>query len=306
MSSKKYLHYTCYGHSIESELPLPELLPSVSDISENEPDIRINFAHVEESGLEDGTQLGPFLWVKQAEFWLQVPDVARFLIRNGQEILIDPVEGVDEDSIRVFLLGSAFGALLFQRGYLVLHGNAIRIGDSCMVCVGQSGAGKSTLAAAFMQRGYSILADDVVPVDSECRAIPGFPRIKLWQDTADQFGIDTSELRRIRPGMEKFNYPLLEQFADQPLPIRWVYILGSHQQPEFIFTPIRGMDRLGPLHNNTYRVRFLKGMELKAEHLKLVGKLAGKIRLARIIRPEHGFTPDQLVDRILADIEETP
>ena len=30
----------------------------------------------------------------------------------------------------------------------------------------------------------------------------------LWQDAADQLRIDTAGLRRIRPDLEKFNYPL--------------------------------------------------------------------------------------------------
>ena len=175
-----------------------------------------------------------------------------------------------------------------------------------MVCVGDSGAGKSTLAAGFMQRGYDILADDVVPVDKDCSALPGFPRIKLWQDAADQLGIDTKNLRRIRPDMEKFSYPLFNQFARQPLPVRWVYILDSHNETETVVEPIVGSQKFRPLLDNTYRMVFLQGMALKAEHLQLCGKLAGQIRLARITRPEQGFELDTLIDRILSDIAENP
>ena len=304
--------YTCYGLTIQSQLPLPELLHAVSsmhgvapaEIAPAEIDIRIG--PVAPEGLPGGTRLGPFLWVTASSLWLQVPKVARFLVSEGREIVIDPEPGIDADSLRVFLLGSALGALLFQRGLLVLHGNAIRIGEQCMVCVGHSGAGKSTLAAGFLRRGHEILADDVVPVASDCRALPGFPRIKLWQDAADRLDIDTQYLKRIRPQMEKFNYPLFDQFADRPLPVRWVYILGSHARPETLFEPIRGMARFQPLHANTYRVRYLEGMALKSEHLKLCGKLAGRIRLARITRPEKGFELDALIDRILADVAEHP
>ncbi|MFA5825986.1 MAG: hypothetical protein WC825_08440 [Gallionellaceae bacterium] len=264
-------------------------------------DVRIVIAEVSHDGLVAGQQLGPYLWTSESALWLKVPGVARFLASDGNEIRIDPEHGVDEDSIRVFLLGSVFGAILFQRKFLVLHGNAIRIGDSCMVCVGDSGAGKSTLAAAFMQRGYQILADDVVPVDSQCRAVPGFPRIKLWQDAADHLKVNTEKLRRIRPEMQKFNFPALQQFAEQPLPVRWVYILDRHQKTEILFEPIQGMARFAALHDNTYRVRFLEGMALKANHLKLCGQLAGRIHLARLTRPEQGFTVDALVERILAD-----
>ena len=294
------MRHTAYKLSIESELALPELLAD-AETAKN-PDVQIKFSSVPPDGLPKGQQLGPFLWVSLTELWLQVPHVARFLVQSGHTILIDPAPGIDEDSLRVFLLGSALGALLFQRAHLVLHGNAIRIGDQCMVCVGHSGAGKSTLAAGFLKRGYKILADDVVAVDTQCRALPGFPRIKLWQDVADKMDIDTRALRRIRPNTEKFNYPLGQQFADELVPIRWVYILGSDHIDTIRLEPISGMQRFLPLHNNTYRVRFLQGMALKPEHLKLCGQLASQIRLARVTRPNSGFELDGLIDHLLADM----
>ena len=298
------MEYTSYGLNIRSEIALPELRTCTH--APGDTDVQIRMGRVSGDGLENGKQLGPFLWVTPEALWLEVPKVARFMVRDGREIVIHPMPGIDEDSIRVFLLGSAFGALLFQRGFLVLHGNAIRIGDQCMICVGPSGAGKSTLAAGFMRRGHEILADDVVPLDAECRAVPGFPRLKLWRDTVEHLDIDAEPLKRIRPQTEKFNYPLIQQFAGHPLPVRWVYILGTHTEPDTLFEPISGMDRFQPLHNNTYRVRFLQGMALKGEHLKLCGQLAGRVRLARITRPMHGFDLDALMDRILTDVADNP
>lgn len=297
------MRYQTYNLNIESQLHLPEL--SASD-DKSPPDVSINIAHIPNDGLENGKQLGPFLWVNERSVWLKIPDVATFLISDSNKIMIDPKPGIDEESIRVFLLGSALGALLFQCGYLVLHGNAIRIGDQCMVCVGHSGAGKSTLAAGFMQRGFDILADDVVPVDSQCRAIAGFPRIKLWQDTATRLGIKTDNLQRIRPNLEKFNLPLTRQFGHESLPIRWVYILNSEHQDHISVEPILGMQRFQPIRNNTYRIQFLEAMSLKKEHLQLCGQLAGKIRLARVTRPSKGFKLDALIDHLLTDMKENP
>ncbi|MCL1073825.1 hypothetical protein [Shewanella dokdonensis] len=295
------MYYSAYQLTIASELPLPELVP----VNGTQTDVTIRFDNVAKNGLADGEQLGPFLWAAPNTLWLQVPNVARFLVRNGNEIIIDPADGIDDDSIRVFLLGSAFGALLFQRGLLVIHGNAVRIGDECLICVGPSGAGKSTLAAAFMQRGFDVLADDVVPVNDAGLALPGFPRIKLWQDAAEQFEIVTDDLRRIRPEMNKFNLPV-NGVVQQALPIRWIYILGSDHIDEITFEAINGMAKFMPLQNNTYRAKFLHGMQLKPQHLSMCGKLASKIRLSRLTRPKLGFTANAMVDAILKDIEVNP
>lgn len=297
--------YRCYGLTLVSDIELPELTPAELRSVES-ADVRIVSGCVAPGGLVSGQQIGPYLWVTPRQLWLQVPGVARFQIEGGDRITVEGEPGVDGDSIRVFLLGSAFGALLFQRGYLVLHGNAIRVGDQCLITVGRSGAGKSTLAAGFLQRGYSLLADDVVPIDAHCRAVPGFPRIKLWQDTADKLGIDTAPLRRIRPHLEKYSLPLREHFAGEPLPVRWVYLLGTHSEPDFRFEPIQGLQRFQPLRANTYRVRFLEGMALKAEHLQLCGQLAGRIRLVQVTRPEQGFALDELIDRLLGDAAAHP
>lgn len=300
------MRFSAYNLSIQSEISLPELQTLEGECQSAKDDVCIRYAKISPAGLEDGQQLTPSLWLNRTALWLHIPRVARFLVRNGNEIQIDPESDSDADSIRLFLLGTAFGALLFQRGHLVLHGNAIRIGDQCMVCVGHSGAGKSTLAAGFVQRGFQILADDVVPVDAECHALPGFPRIKLWQDAADKLRIDTANLHRIHPDSEKFNYPVAQAADNVPLPIRWIYILGSDHIEDIRIEPVQGMQRFMPLHDNTYRVEFLQGMALQPEHLKLCGKLAGKIHLARITRPDHGFSLDQMIDRILADIAGNP
>ncbi|GAB6039791.1 hypothetical protein [Endothiovibrio diazotrophicus] len=298
--------YTSYGLVIASELALPELIALPEGREEAEADVRIGFGAIAPEGLAGGEQLGPFLWASRDALWLHITGVARFLVTRGREIRVDPEAGIDEESLRTFLLGSAFGALLFQRGLLVLHGNAIRIGDQCLVCAGPSGAGKSTLAAGFMQRGYPILADDVVPVDARCRALPGFPRIKLWRDVADYLAIDTAGLRRLRPGFEKFNLPVVTDGASEPLPIRWVYILNSEHVDALRIDPIQGMHRFGPLYKNTYRMRFLNGMALKPEHLKLCGQLAARIHLARITRPRANFDLDTMIDALLADIAANP
>ena len=115
------MRFSAYNLIIESELTLPELLPCLNACL---PDVHILIGSVSDDGLPSGQQLGPFLWVATDTLWLLIPHIARFIISKGNEIVIDPEPGIDEDSLRVFLLGSAIGALLFQQGYLVLHSNS--------------------------------------------------------------------------------------------------------------------------------------------------------------------------------------
>jgi len=301
--------YTVFGLTLQSDIVLPELFSAGPGAM---PDVTVRYGAVDPDTLGEAARVGPQLWVSPERFILEIPRVARFEVAQGTEIRVDPAPGVDAESVRLFLLGSAFGALLFQRGHLVLHGNAIKIDGRCMICVGASGAGKSTLAAAFARRGYPVLADDVVPVDANAAALPGLPRIKLWQDAAEWLGIETAGLRRIRPDMAKFNMPLAvdDKAVSAPAPIRWIYILGQDVTLEDVrIVPIHGMARFGPLRNNTYRVRYLQGMKLGPVHLERCGALAGQVHLARVTRPdvagpEQAARVDALVDRLLADMRD--
>jgi len=294
--------YSAYGLIIQSDIELPELC-DVEPPENKEDVVQIVVGQIDQTKLTEQNRKGPYLWAHDMSLWLKIPNVATFEILDGRHIVIEREPNVDDDSIRVFLLGSVFGALLFQLQYLVMHGNAIRVGNRALICVGRSGIGKSTLAAAFMQRGYPILADDVVPINASGVALPGFPRIKLWKQAANFLNIATAPLKKIRPGIEKFNVPLETNFCTEPLPVRWIYLLNSERKrKEIEIDAIRGMGRFKPLRRNTYRLQYLEGMNLQAQHLKLVGKLAGKIHLARLVRPEEPFSAPELVDAILTDI----
>ena len=298
-------YYHAFQLNIQSAIKLPELLTVVSvnnlDVDMT-PNIQINIGSVSKAGLLEVAAAGAFYQSNAHELWLDVPNVARYLIGHGDCITIDPYAQADEDSLRVFLLGSCMGALLMQRDLFLLHANAIKMGDACVSFSGNSGAGKSTLSAAFMNRGYSVLADDVCAINQAGHVIPSFPQVKLWEDSSQKLEIETDTLRRIRPNLEKFSVPLQEQFYTKNLPLKVLYILNSHNQDSFEFESIEGMHKMLPLKNNTYRHQYLKGLGRTKQHLKHAGGLASQIDVVRITRPRAGFQLETLVDLIQADL----
>ena len=100
--------------------------------------------------------------------------------------------------MRLFLLGTSFGALLMQRGILPLHGSAMVVNGRGVVFTGMSGAGKSSLLAAFRKKGYPFLTDDVVAVTVDTAGTawihPSYPQQKLWRDSTKAVGVDTDSL----------------------------------------------------------------------------------------------------------------
>ncbi len=86
------------------------------------------------------------------EVHLHWHSVATFLVREGRLVTVDPAPGIDQGTLRIFLLGPVLAALLRQRGYLVLHASAVAYSGGAAAFLGLSGRGKSTLAAALHAR----------------------------------------------------------------------------------------------------------------------------------------------------------
>lgn len=288
--------YHCYGLVVASEIELPDLGAPLPDAAT--PDVVVRLGELEPPTVEPG----PYgLWRDGDRCGVMVPDVGRYEARAGREIVVDPVAGADPGAVRLFVLGSMMGAVMMQRDHLVLHGTAVRVGEACAVVLGSSGAGKSTLAAELDRRGLDVLSDDVVPVDAEGRAVPGYPRIKLWGDALERLGVDSSSLERVRDKHEKFQLPLRRSELG-PLPVRWVYVLERHSGGDLQLTPVRGAETFGLLHEHTYRNELLQGPGPVARHLQQSAALMRVARLTRVRRPLESMTVAATADAILADI----
>ena len=95
--------------------------------------------------------------VKDQHFALNIKNLARFSILNGEEIIISRINNCDEDAIRTYLLGSAMAGILIQRGFLLLHANALEKSGKVIICAGEKGIGKSTISYILVYYFNSIV-----------------------------------------------------------------------------------------------------------------------------------------------------
>ncbi len=173
--------YTAYGLNICSAVLLPELQVSTHQIA----DVVIKFGKVDLS-LPEPEPAWDYFHLDGDLAYLYWKVVGKFLVKSGHEIIIEPLPDVEEQVLRLPLLGAVLAMLLHQRQYLVLHASAMAIGDSAAVFLGQKGQGKSTMAATLYGRGHKQMTDDAaaINIDSGSDAcpilLPGFPQIKLW------------------------------------------------------------------------------------------------------------------------------
>lgn len=297
----KQINYSAFGLSIASELPLPELLTSSEKLTHT-ADVRVTFGKVSKGGINEANMAYPYYQSNEHSLWLNIPNVARYLVTHGNSITIEPVVSGNEDNIRLFLLGSCMGGILMQRNLLPLHANAIKVGYHCISFTGPSGIGKSTLSAAFMKRGYCVLADDVCAINQENLVVPSYPHIKLWMDTTQNFGIKTDMLRKISPDLDKFSVPLKEQFQRSCLPLKKVYVLNSHDLNTFEFKKLKSVEKVPALQHNIYRYYYLKNFGKTKKHIQRIAQLASLVDVTQITRPSTGFQLDGLIEAIENDL----
>jgi hypothetical protein len=236
-----------------------------------------------------------------------IDTVARYLVRDGNEIIIQPMPGAEDNDLRELLLCSPMGALLHQRGLLPLHASAIATPHGAVVFMAHSGQGKSTLAAHFRQRGFKILADDVAVVSFDAagrpQVAPGYPQFKLWPDSVAELGHATTGLRRFRTKMEKFLLAFPDGFQSEPLPIARLYVVEGRNDLEGVTTEALSLpQKLRYLLTHTYRAQYVPGLGREQAHFQMLSRLAAVTPAKRVSRPADGrFRLERLAEVIAAD-----
>ena len=297
MSTSESHHYHVFELPWASEgLLIPELPKAELEASEATASASITIQEEDPERwpeLPPGLHDTPFLQMARGDLRLTVDDIGGFRIHNGEQIAWQRAhDSVSDQDLRTFLLGSAVGALLIQRGVLVLHGNALERDGQAIVCLGHSGSGKSTLAYALMQQGWRLLADDLVAITPDGQVLPGIPRIKLWHDAAKAFGLDPDALPPIRQGMHK--YLLLGEAIErsgQPCPLRALYLIRPQRQD----SKDSGSNRIARitsqkqvalcLRNQAFRPRFVRGLGQEGANFIALARLQQAVPLATLLTP---------------------
>lgn len=275
--------YSVFGLTVESAIQLPELY--AGDASAR-PDVHIRAAAVD----ADPACL-PGIHQRADGALLIVEEVGRYLVRAGREILVESDPGVPPENLRLFLLGSAFGLLLHQRGLLPLHANAVEIGGRAVAFTGASGAGKSTLAAWFHDRGFSVIADDVCVLRFDdgggLLASPGIPRLRLWREVLEASGRDAAAFSRSYAGDEsfdKFDVPIAAREAPGVgTPLGAICLLDWADEPQL--GVVDGMAAAEVVMANTYRGWVLEDRGAIRMHWETAVRIARDVPIFRFARP---------------------
>jgi hypothetical protein len=288
-------HYRAYELTIASCLELPGLRAVAA--GEASADVAISLA-AELPDLPDATLTASWWQASSSAFRLDVEGVAIYQAEAGRRLRVQPAPGANPEKVALFLLGSALGALLYQRGLFPLHGSAVASPWGAMVFVGPSGIGKSTLAAHFRQAGYRLLADDVCAIARDAagvlQVLPAFPHLRLTTDALGRLhGEDEPPPSRFN--VDKFVLPLGDGHASSPVALGAVHVLTDVEDGGPALVPLKGFEALQHLADNLYRPAFLQGMRGRGDVLRLAGDIAASAPVYRLDRRRDAARLDALV-----------
>lgn len=290
--------YSVFGLRLRSELALPELLEAYGS---SRPQVTVRIGKAPEP---PAAGAGPH--PVDGGLLLVIPQVARYFVRDGSEIVVEPEPGVPDANVRLFLLGSAMGVLLHQRGLLPLHANAVEVGGRAFAFMGKSGAGKSTLAAWFHDHGFRIVADDVCVVGFDDgggpQVRPGISRLRLWREALDATGRDVAAYQRSFFGddaPDKYDVPLSRPCStDAPIPLAAVYLLERSET--LSIEPLTGIAAAEAVFANTYRGAFVPKAGTSHDHWSACVQL---VRGTPIFRAGRRWGLDDMAEQFAGLLE---
>jgi hypothetical protein len=253
--------------------------------------------------LGDATACGVLWQAAPGRFLLDVPDVARYLVSDGAVITIDRAPAARDQDVTHFLNMTPLAALLFQRGQLALHAAAVsppspRQGEEgrgdevgAILIAGDSGAGKSTLLAALLQRGWTMMCDDLAPVQvTESGQVMIYPTagdVRLWQDAREKLGFDQSSI-------------VLTAFeVSAPQPLRAIHWLSIHYKDDVELDELAGAERFRAIGLLTYNSHIADALFDRAVYLRCATAVAQMAPMYRLRRPRGRWSVADLADRVV-------
>jgi len=295
----KFYFYNCFGLIIKSQFFFAELKPYKND----NYDMIIRFDREKNFPIEGLKKDSNIIKYSSNDISFIFDTKPLFRVRNGKEIIINSDFKIEDILLRSLLLGQGMGVLLHQKGYLVLHGSAVNMGDKAIAFLGGCGEGKSTTAAALNIRGHPLITDDVLVIDFDNNnnpvLLPSFPRIKLWDNAIDLLTNGKEIFPKIHPKFQKYSYNVDKNFCDYQLPLKTVYIIEKSEKNSI--TPLRSQDALIELVRNAYMI-FLFNDDEKHQNLIQSAKTVTNIHFKRLKRSHSLADIEELLNIIEEDV----
>ena len=233
-------------------------------------------------------------------------DRTEFIVDHaGTEVWADWSDPLTLEDTATYLLGPVMGFVMLLRGVVCLHASAVAVGNEAIALLGPAGSGKSTTAAAFSERGYKILAEDVVTLDDRADYFlvrPGYPCIRLWPASVKALYGSEMHLPKLTPNWDKCYLDLRQGFHTEPLRLSAIYLLGERRDDPVapFIESLDPSEGLMSLVANTYATK-LMDKQMRAREFELLTRVVNHVPLRRVTPHSDPSRIPELCSQILKD-----
>ncbi|HHD2754181.1 TPA: hypothetical protein ACOTG0_003030 [Clostridium perfringens] len=294
-----FKYYRIYGLNIKSQIEFPELL-GIEELEDDKVDVNISIGQIDE---EIKNTIPKYSWFKYEKdrMVFKVESVGCFYIHSGKSIIVEPYEGIENQLIKTYTLGTSFGMILNQRDIIAIHGGTILVNGEAIILTGQSGAGKSTLTNAFRHYGYKFMADDVSATsvsEEACLVEPAYPQQKICRDAMEKMGYNIKDFKLIDEGREKYVIPTHKTFVKEKKNLKAIFEIEPYEGESVEVHEVFGQDKMKTILRNIYRIEIIALHGMPPKYFKKAVNLAKQIRIFKIKRPKDTFSVDMQIDLI--------
>lgn len=243
---------------------------------------------------------------------LVFPGVADFSLED-RSILYRPYLPERRGLIEIRFLGTVLSFYLERREVPVLHASAVDLDGGAVIFLGTNRGGKTGLAASFLTAGYSMLSDDLSPLDvREGRFFvrPGYPQMRAWPDLASRLVGSAEGLPRVLPELEKRRISIggqggLGSFCPDAKPLRALY-LPERRPPggsaEVRIEEVSARDAVVDLIRTSFIARLVDALGWQPRRLAFFSRLVVSNPVRRLIYPSGFEHLDRVREAVLEDL----
>ncbi len=305
IKEKTCYYYRLYKLNIKSDFYLSELSHSEYESLDN-IDVNIIYGKCPKS-LSNIKVSNLYYTVSDNEAMFTTDECGKFYIKNGNTIIVEPINESNYQHLKAYLLSRSFALLMFQRNTVALHGSSILFNDKAYIFCGQSGAGKSTLSAGLTFKGYDLFSDDLSIIDFDDDNKPlihcGFSNNKLCKDAIKYFNISPENLIKVDNFFNKYALPTSKTFSDCTAKVDILIELSiNYNNPNndnsVSLEEVFGQEKLQTVFRNIFRNQLLTDVGLKPIYLKHCLNLSKNIRVFKLKRPNNLFTIEEQIKLI--------
>ena len=286
---KQRYQYIFGGVLLNTEMPLDGCLAYAGQ-ARDMPSATIDYGHLPEQ-LNAPIKTTPIWQSTDSQLLYHYPLAGRYLVSHGESILIERDSEAADWNIQNALVRAPLGALLQQRGNLVLHASAVRVGDKGFIFMGRSAAGKSTLSAYMVHRmNCAFLSDEICSITFENNIAmihSSSPEIRLFNDTKNWLKLTPKTTSQENPP-PKNHIDQTDRAENQPLEIAAIYHLDEpiDMNSPTLITPIQKRLAMDVLQENTYRANFITGEKSVKAYFKGRAALVNTVPIFNFTRPK--------------------